>query len=151
MIYLFPYFARHRLDKQWCLKKYLFVTLVVASISICITLVLILLSKPLLPLLFGEEYSSISMVFNISMLSFLANGGFRIVAGNVLASQRKYTINLIVSFVAIAVSFSLCLTLIPLYGIVGAAWGSFGAMTSAALIFNIYLIKHLKTKDKELT
>jgi len=143
MVYLFPYFARNRLDKKWCLRRYLQVTAIVASFSVLITIILILVSKPLISLVFGEAYESVSGVFSVLMISYAFNGGFRIVTGNIICSQRKYLANLCFAVVTVLLFTCLCFILIPLYGIEGAAWSSLATMIITAIMSNVYLVKLL--------
>jgi len=143
MVYLFPYFARNRLDKKWCLRKYLQATAIVASFSVLITIILILVSKPLIPFVFGEAYESVSGVFSVLMISYAFNGGFRIITGNIICSQRKYLANLCFAIITVLLFIVLCFILIPLYGIEGAAWSTLATMIITAIMSNVYLVKLL--------
>ncbi|MCL1847002.1 MAG: polysaccharide biosynthesis C-terminal domain-containing protein, partial [Coriobacteriia bacterium] len=147
MIYLYPYFARNRNDHKWCFEKYRLTTLIIAGSTLLITIVLVLFAEPLIPLIFGKGYSGVSRVFVILMFSYLANGGFRVVAGNILASQRKFTANLVISAIAVVIEVTLCLILIPRLGIEGAAWSTLITMVITAVIINSYLIKCLRTRS----
>lgn len=146
MVYMVPYFARHRLDKTWCYQKYKTTTVLVLCITVFLVVILILCAEPLITILFGTEYVTVVPVFRLLLIGFFFNGGLRTVAGNILGSQRKYTLNLIVSILMVVVDVVFCVLLIPRYGIMGAAFGNIAAMGLAAIIMNTALIRLLKPK-----
>ena len=144
VIYIYPFFASHRNDKKWLLEKYKKIVFIFALINLLITLTVILLSKSLVPLVFGEKYSDAVVPLNILMITYFFNATFRNLSGNLLASQRKVKANLLFGIIGIIVNVFADIVLIPSMGANGAALATFSVVFSVAIISTIYLVKVLK-------
>lgn len=144
VIYIYPFFASHRNDKKWLLEKYKKIVFIFALINLVITLTVILLSKSLVPLVFGEKYSDAVVPLNILMITYFFNATFRNLSGNLLASQRKVKANLLFGIIGIIVNVIADIVLIPSMGANGAALATFSVVFSVAIISTIYLVKVLK-------
>lgn len=144
VIYIYPFFASHRNDKKWLFEKYKKIVVIFALINLVITITVILLSKSLVPLVFGEKYSDAVIPLNILMITYFFNATFRNLSGNLLASQRKVKANLLFGIIGIIVNVIADIVLIPSMGANGAALATFSVVFSVAIISTIYLVKVLK-------
>ena len=92
-------------------------------------LVAAVFGRPLLQIVFGREYAKHDDVFKILMLggipSLMAS-----LAGVLVTSARRFRSQLVVNSVVLVALLAACMTLIPRYGLVGAAW----ALNCAAML-----------------
>ena len=56
VVYIYPIFASHINDKKWLLEKYKKLIFIFGLINLFITIIVILLSKLIVPFLFGKQY-----------------------------------------------------------------------------------------------
>lgn len=151
--YSYPYFARHKNDKTWTVGKYKLLTFCSGVLNFSIAAVLILLSGALVPLVFGEQYTDAVPCFVILCLSFAFSGTFRVIAGNLLATQRRVKYNLFVAVFSSAFNTAANVILVLRWGSIGA---SVATLLTAILtsIFNtvylIYVYKKLPNRPAEV-
>lgn len=126
IIYAYPYFARHKNDKRWTIGKYKLLTLGSGAVNFFIAVVLIIFSGFVVPLIFGEQYADAVPCFVILCISFAFSGTFRIMAGNLLFTQRKLKYNLFVA--AFSSSFNTVMNVLLVLH-----WGSIGAAVATLL------------------
>ncbi len=121
IIYLYPYFARHNKDREWTISHYAkligFGTLLMGIVTIGF----IITTKPIVILVFGEQYLDSVLPMQILLIGFFINAAFRQPTGNLLVTQRKLVVNSIVGAISIAFNVVASLIFIPHYGVVGAA------------------------------
>ena len=145
--YIYPYFAEHREDREWCLTKYRQVLKIMAVFNGCISIALFALAPIVIKMLFGTEYLDAVPVFRLLSINYFVSGTFRILSGNLLVTQRKLKFNL---FVAIVSSLT---NIIADYFFIGW-WGSIGAAVATILVVFVssvlstsYLVWILKYKS----
>lgn len=119
--YIYPHFVRHKYEREWTLKSYVLVTLGGGLLMACITLFFILFARPIVVLIFGEQYLDAVPVMQIVMIGFFVTATFRTPAGNLLITQRKLVTNSVIGIVLIALCTVSSFALIPSYGMMGAA------------------------------
>lgn len=147
--YVYPYFASHRDDKQWCLQKYRMMIKYVAVLNLSISLFLVFFSKTIITVIYGREYLDSLPCFVILSVSYFFSGTFRILSGNLLATQRKFTFNLIVNILCGVINLMGNIILIPKFESVGAAITTFTVVIVSSIIstsYYIYILKKDKTK-----
>lgn len=145
--YIYPYFAEHREDREWCLTKYRQVLKIMVVFNGCISIALFALAPIVIKMLFGTEYLDAVPVFRLLSINYFVSGTFRILSGNLLVTQRKLKFNL---FVAIVSSLT---NIIADYFFIGW-WGSIGAAVATILVVFVssvlstsYLVWILKYKS----
>lgn len=138
---LFPYISNNSEQNQE--GKTLLIGRVVFSLLIAVGLIACLLSKHIIPFLYGVDFSAASTPFNILLISAIPFGLITVYA-SYLVGKGMQVKNLIASCVGLLFTIILDLILIPKYGIEGAAWAS----TFSYLITSMYVLhqmkKHLK-------
>lgn len=125
--YLYPYFAEHKDDGAWCLRRYKQILLGFGAFNFTISAVLFLGAPWIVKLLFGEVYLDAVPVFRILSVNYFFSGTFRILSGNLLVTQRKLKFNLFVAAVS-----SLTNVIADYYFI--RMWGSMGAALATVLV-----------------
>lgn len=119
--YVYPHFVRHKNERDWTLRNYGLVTLGGGALMAAITLFFVLLARPIVVLIFGEQYLDSVPVMQIVMVGFFITATFRTPAGNLLVTQRKLVSNSVIGIIMIIVCFIASYALIPRFGMMGAA------------------------------
>lgn len=139
--YVYPYFAQHHLDKKWCLRRFGQLILGLGSMNLLIGAILIIFASFWVRLIFGAEYLDAVTSFQILCAGYIISGTFRIVAGNLLATQRKLTYNIMVAVISGAANIICDFLFISWWGIEGAALATLlvqiltGAMNTGYLVY----------------
>lgn len=139
--FIYPYFARNRHDRCWILKNFTKVVSVMLLLSLFVAFVLIIAADSLIPFIFGAEYVDSIVPFKILMVGFVFSGAFRVIAGNLLITQRKLTFNSVNAvFSLVALCFMNAL-LIPVWGTTGAAVSQAVVMFLTGSASVVYFVK----------
>lgn len=142
LVFAIPYFARNLRDSQWVRSNTSKLLLGCITINGAITLLGILLSPLLLPIVFGNTYADSVPVFNILMVSFFFTGSFHIPAANVIYTQHHVKTNLVITLISNAANCVFDVVLIRGYGSIGAAYATclvsiIASMTALVCLWNI--------------
>lgn len=148
VIYIYPYFAKHKEDKKWVLKKYTQVTIALGLGCFVIAVVMVVFAPWIIRLVFGEAYLDAVPAFRILSVSFAVSSPFRTLAGNILVTQRRLKFNLFVAILSSAFNTVLNVLFIQEAGAVGAAYATLITAIISSILNVWYLIAILKTKKK---
>lgn len=144
MTYICPYFARNKQDPGWVRQSYRKLILVCAGGALLISVAAILTAPWSIPLVFGAQYADAVPCFVILMLGFFFYAGFQIPSQNVIYTQRKVRVNLVLTILSGLANCVLDIALILRYGSIGAAWATTAVhILSAALTFG-YMRRYLR-------
>lgn len=146
--YIYPYFARHRTDKDWVRKKYLLASLAIAVVCFTISLICIIFAPIIIEIIFGEQYLDAVTCFRILSLSFAISSVFRVLPGNILVTQRKLKFNLFIAVVSSAFNTIMNVLFIAKWHSVGAALATILTVVLTSIINVSYLIYVLRKKHK---
>ena len=113
--------------------------------SFSLSILLIILAKPLIFIIFGREYQSSILPFQILSFGFWIVATFRNVNGNILASLGKAKFAMWLNVFIVSVNLVLTWYLVLNYGIVGAASGVVIIYILAGGIATIALNQMLKS------
>lgn len=144
MMYVYPYFIKHRNDYNWLLKNTKKLILYGGLIYLFLTLFLIFGSKYIIILLFGKQYVEAIPAFIILIIGFFFSSAIKIPCANITYSIKKMNINLILNAVSIILNAILNVIFIKWFGFVGAAITTTLISIIVSLIFLIYTIYILK-------
>lgn len=140
LIYVYPYFAKNNKDYRWTRKYYIYTLIGISIVSFIITLVCILLSKPIIVLLFGAQYLDSVRPFCILMVSFFCNSVLRIPANNLVITQHKLKFSFIVSVIGALITIVLNLVLISKFMSDGAAYAQLFSTCGIGLVCTCYYL-----------
>ncbi|WP_133968148.1 oligosaccharide flippase family protein [Eubacterium limosum] len=140
LIYVYPYFAKNNKDYKWTRKYYIYTLIGITIISFIITFICIGLSRPIIILLFSEQYLDSIKPFSILMISFLCNSVLRIPANNLIITQRKLKFNFIVSIIGALITIVLNVILIPKFLSDGAAYAQLFSTFGIGIVCTCYYL-----------
>lgn len=141
--YISPYFVKNENNLKW-VKKYFLLTFLFTAIFIGIlTLGVGILGKPLISIIYGDNYLNIVPLMRLLLLSAFINCGLRYTSANLLASMGQIKYNMIISILGMVLQISLDLILIPEFDAYGAAITSIiSYLFMAVVLFIIFCIKY---------
>lgn len=147
--YLYPYFAQHRGDGDWCLKRYKQILLGLGVVNAMVSLGMVILAPWVIQIFFGEAYLDAVPVFRILSVNYFFSGTFRILSGNLLVTQRKLKFNLMVALISGAVNVLADFLFIRWWGSIGAALATVLVVMVSGVLSTTYLIYTFKKNKKE--
>ncbi len=120
-VFVGPLFTKNEKDLVWVRNKFKKVyglgALVVASAAI----LLAILAKPLISLLYGEQYLNTVGLMRVLLLAAFLNSGLRYTIANILAAMGEIKYNMIISGIGIIIQIVLDLLFIPQFGSMAVA------------------------------
>lgn len=146
--YLYPYFAEHRGDGGWCLKRYKQILLGLGGLNLIVSGVLFAGAPLIIRLLFGEQYLDAVPVFRILSANYFFSGTFRILSGNLLVTQRKLKFNLFVAIVSSLTNVVADYFFIQWWGSIGAALATVLVVFISSTLSTIYLVQTFRQNRK---
>lgn len=147
IIFVYPYFASNRGNKDWCFKKFKQILAILGLLNLIVSIFLILFAEPIVKLVFGLQYLDAVAPFRILSASYFVQGTFRIIAGNLLVTQRRLIFNTVEGIISGLINIIADYILILNYGINGAAVATIIVMTVSGILNTGYLILILKKGD----
>lgn len=119
--YYYPEFAKNAHNPSQIRKLARFVAKRMFIFSAVVSLMLILLAKPLLLLIFGNSYADSVVPFQIISFGYWIIATFRTVNGNILAALGKAKLSFYLTFIILLVNIAVTYWMVAKYSIVGAA------------------------------
>ena len=146
--FLYPYFARHRHDSAWVLVNFKKSMLGLGTLSLFISIIFIVCARPLILLIFGNQYYDSVVPFQILMAGFAFISTLRTLTGNLLVTQRKITFNFAMSIVASLSTVVLTVAFVTTMGIAGAALAQVIAMVLTGIVSTFYFVHAVASNQK---
>lgn len=140
VIFIYPYFARNKDNKEWVTKNFKRVIFYLGIFNAAIAIAMFALAPWIISLVFGKQYLDAVGPFRILCISYIFSGTFRTISGNILVTQRKLKFNLFVSIVSSALNTFLNYFMIKAYGSIGAAWATLITAVFCAILCTSYLL-----------
>lgn len=148
LMFVYPHFAKNKNNKKWVLKKYRQLVLPFGLFNLVMAVVLLLIAKPLIGLIFGEQYLDAVTPFRILCVSYFFSATFRTIAGTLLVTQRQLKFNLFMSIMAAVLNSTLNYILITALQMKGAAVATLITAAVSGLISTLYFLVYVyKKKD----
>lgn len=150
MTYVYPHFARNQKNLPWVRENYKKIMLYGGFVNLLISVFGVVLAPLAISIIYGRAYSDAVRPFQILMVSYFFASTFRIIAGNLLVTQRKLGFNLFVSVLGAVVSTVCNVLLIPRYYSNGAAFSHLITMAVTGFFMTAYFIFCIRpSKDPE--
>jgi O-antigen/teichoic acid export membrane protein len=119
--FFYPVFVKHADDRNYIRKLQYKLQRGMLMFSVPVSVVLIIIAKPLIIFIFGEQYQDSVLPFQILAGGFWIISTFRIINGNILASLGHAKFAMWVSIFVMSVNVVLTYILVGYFGMVGAA------------------------------
>ncbi len=148
MIYVYPYFAKNSQNINWIRKKYKELLKYFIIINALISILLILLSKLIIKIVFGNNYMDCLQPFIILSIGYFFMATFRIPSGNIINAIGKLKFNLYGAIISGILNIILDIILIKKYGAIGAAYATTLVFIISGFIGNIFIFNYLKSENK---
>jgi len=142
-IFFYPDFAKNTHDLVYVKQLHQKIQRGMLVFSILVSLVLIIIAKPLIIFIFGPEYIKSVPPFQILTFGFWIVATFRTINGNILASLGKARVAMKINLFIVFINISLTYILVTYYGIIGAAIGVVAIYILASIIASYVLHKVL--------
>ena len=146
MVYVIPYFARNSQDLDWVRRNYRKLTLYSAGGNLLITAGCIVLAPWMIPLIFGHQYADAVQCFIILMVGYFFSATVRVPAANIIYTQRKVSVNILITAVTGVANCILDILLILKFGAVGAAWATTMVHILHSFLSGGYMILYLRNQ-----
>jgi O-antigen/teichoic acid export membrane protein len=136
-IFVAPYFVRNEKNYHWIRKTYKKTFLITVTLIGLVSLLLFIFAKPIVVLLYGEQYATVAPLMRILLVAAFINCAIRYTNANLLAAMGQIKYNLIISIIGVLLQIFINITIIPKYGAFGLAYTSIIVyfMMSAMLTF----------------
>lgn len=142
--YIYPYFAAHREDGNWCMATYRKVLAAIGSLNLLVAVALFVLAPFIIDILYGESYLDTVPIMRLLAINFFFSGTFRILSGNLLVTQRKLKFNFYVALIAGIVNALADYWFIQWWGSMGAAFATILVVMGTSIINTVYLVLTFK-------
>lgn len=132
-IFVAPYFVKQENNHAWVWSNYKKVLAGTGASILFASIFVAILSKPVVGLLFGEQYAGIIPLMLLLLVVAIINNGLRYPTANLFASMGVIKINMITALIGMVLQIALDAVLIPKFGVYGAAYTSIAVYSFMAL------------------
>jgi len=143
IIFVYPYFARQKDNKEWVRKNSFLLTLYLGILNAVISLLLFAFAPLIIKIIFGRAYMDAVVPFRILSIGYFIAGTFRIPFGNIIASLGKMKFNFYNALISGTANVILDIVLIKYFGSIGAAIATVLVFLISSVISSIFLKKLL--------
>jgi len=140
VFFVYPYFVKHTNDKQWVWSKFKKLSYINAVVMIPIHILLIIFSKLLILIVFGDKYLGATHIMQMLLVASLGQAIVRGIAGNILAGIGEESYNLKINVIFTVIHVLINIWALQCFGINGAAI----ALTIVYFASGIVMIVHLR-------
>lgn len=145
-VFVYPYFARHKDDSDWVLRRYFQLTGVCAAVSLIISVTVSVLAPLVLEFAYGSDYVTAAPALRILMFGWFFSATLRTLGSNLLVTQRRMRFIVIMSIVSIGLISGFSFVLVPTMGIDGAAWAQSAVYIVTGFAYAGYFVLSVKRK-----
>lgn len=139
MTYMYPYFSKNSENKEYLKIKYKELVKYMTILNLGITFLLVIFSKYIVLIIFGEKYLEAVNSFRILSIGYFFAASFRIPAGNLLAAIGAIKFNFYTTISCGLLNILLDIYLIKIYGSIGAAIATLFIFIISGIIGNSFI------------
>lgn len=148
-IYANPYFISHNKDPKWINNNVKKMIKYMTPIYLIITICLILGSKLIINILYGEEYIAAIYPFTILMIGFFFTATIKSLLTNLIYCLHKIWFSVILNIVSMIINAILDVIFIFLFGYIGVALATLIINILSSVIAVIYYKKCIRELNGE--
>ncbi len=104
VVFIGPYFVKNENDHHWVMKNYKKVIIINALLLGTLVLFLIIFARPIILILYGENYLNVVPLMRVLLCASFLNGSFRAMNSSLLATMGQSRINMMISCVGLVTS-----------------------------------------------
>jgi O-antigen/teichoic acid export membrane protein len=142
--FFYPYFAKNSNNINYIKHLKAKIQKAMFIFSFTISMLLIILAKPIILIIFGHQYQASIIPFQILAFGFWILATFRNINGNILASLGKAKVSMLFNLGIFIFNLILTYALVKLFGIIGAAVGVILVYTISGILSSILLKQFLR-------
>lgn len=136
--FVYPYFARHKDEPEWVLRRFLQTLAASAAIAVPVALAVYALAPWAIVVLYGGDYASGAGILRILMLGWVFSATVRSIGSNLLVTQRRYLYGVVVAACSALLLVVFNLLFVPAMGSVGAAWAQVAVYVVSGFAYSAY-------------
>lgn len=144
ILFAMPYFIEHNQDRSWFNRNSNMFLLVGGGVYAAIALMLFAFAPTIIELIWGADYLDATVAFRALSICFFFSA-VRTSCTNLLCAVRAVKSNLIVSIASLIVNVTLCILLVPKFGINGAAFAPLIVSAVATIIAYVLLKQRVRS------
>lgn len=148
-IFVYPYFARHKDEPKWVMRRYRQLMIAVIPLAAIVSMGIIVFSPWIIFTLYGDAYVSGASILRILMIGWFFSASFRTIASNLLITQRKLAYGILVASGSALLTIILNWRLVPAFGIVGAAWAQVLVYVVSGFAYSAYFLLSVLGKIRQ--
>lgn len=145
-MYIYPYFAKNRLDYKWVRRYYKKSLIALGGIYFFICMFFMIFGKIIIVLCFGEGYIEAYSTYCILLIGTYFHGTFRALSGNIITSQQKLGFSLLSDVVAFLVCALSTFILVSEMKLLGAALAHVITILTSSIMLVLYAYFLIKDK-----
>lgn len=119
--FISPYFVKKEGDLEWVRKQYKIVFVICCVVVGLVVLMIGFLAKPLIVLLYGEQYTNVVGLMRMLLVASFFNSGVRYTSANLLSCMGEIRYNIAISIIGMLLQLILDILLIGRIGAYGVA------------------------------
>lgn len=146
-IFITPYFVKNEKNIAWVKRQYKKLFICTALMIGMIVALLVAITKPLILLIYGEQYLDVINVMRVLFIAAFFNAGLRYTTANVLAAVGLVEYNLKVSVIGLIIQVILDYLFIPKYGIMGVAFSNIIVYAYMSIVLFIFFNRNYKNTN----
>lgn len=147
VIYIYPYFAGNRDNKGWCLHRFKQLLVSFGTFNALISIILVVFAPQIIDMVFGNQYMDAVSPFRVLSASYFFSGTFRVIAGNLLVTQRRLLFNTFEGVFMGIINVFTDYFLISKFGIIGASYSTITIMVLSGIICTGYFLYSIKASE----
>ncbi|MEN9390850.1 MAG: hypothetical protein RL017_147 [Pseudomonadota bacterium] len=137
--FFYPFFAKNSHNIIYVKQLKIKLQKAMFIFSFTVSMLLIILAKPIILIIFGHEYQASIIPFQILAFGFWILATFRNINGNILASLGKAKISMLFNLGVFCFNLIFTCVLVKSYGIIGAAVGVILVYTISSILSSMLL------------
>lgn len=146
-VFVGPYFVKNENNNEWIKKNYLRVLAINSGLIGLLAILLSIFAKPLIILIYGEQYINVIPLMRWLLVAFFINSGIKTITGSLLATMGQVKANMYLSVLAFIMQVTMGIFVIPRYGTIGLAIGSVIVYTIISLsLVSVFIKKYYLCK-----
>lgn len=142
MVFVFPYFARHYMDRAWVRRHTLKLMLGMSAGMGFLAALGMLLTPLIVKLVFGPAYEvpEENAMMRVFWAAFAVNSALKMPVGNILAALGEVRFNTFNAFLSTVLQTAICWFAVGHFKLAGAAWGLLAGYLLSSVIGIAYLL-----------